>query len=158
METKIFNNNISQLLSFYLNATLEAMLPTKQLREIVNLAPSQVVPIFGMLPAIMGIYNRRGEVLWLVDLACLLGLEPLYSQNYHAVYRVIVFQQESYVVGFVVSQVGHLVLCSESQIQPLTISDLPSQLISCLQGEKKCLNGNNLLLLDGLKIIKLLNQ
>ena len=50
---------ISQFLSFSLTAKLQAMLPTDDLGEIIKIDPRHIVPIFDLLPAIMGVYNHR---------------------------------------------------------------------------------------------------
>ena len=104
---------ISQFLSFFLTSDIQAMLPTEELGEIIKIDPSQIVPVFDLSPAIMGVYNHRGEVLWVVDLALLLELEPLYKQNYYQSYNVLLINKQDRILGLAIRQVGHLVLCKK---------------------------------------------
>ena len=70
-----------QFLRLYLDGETGALLPISQLTEVLNVSYSQVMPIPHMYPWIMGVYNWRGEILWLVDLANLVGITPMYQQG-----------------------------------------------------------------------------
>ncbi|MDJ0681433.1 MAG: chemotaxis protein CheW [Xenococcaceae cyanobacterium MO_167.B52] len=150
--------NISQFLSFFLTSDVQAMLPTEELGEIIKIDPSQIVPVFDLSPAIMGVYNHRGEVLWVVDLALLLELEPLYKQNYYQSYNVLLINKQEKILGLAIRQVGHLVLCKKGQIRRITRQETTSKLSSCLVGEKRNTQGNTILALDGDKIVQLLKH
>jgi positive phototaxis protein PixI len=149
---------ISQFLSFFLTAKVQAMLPTEELGEIIKIDPSHIVPIFDLSPAVMGVYNHRGEVLWIVDVSALLNLEPLYKQNYYYSYNVLLIKRNNQVLGLAVRQVGQLVLCKTGQIRRSSFQDLPPKLAACLVGEKRTAQGENILALDGDRIVQLLNQ
>ena len=151
-------STISQFLSFSLTPKLQAMLPTEDLGEIIKIDPSQIVPIFDLLPAIMGVYNHRGDVLWVVDLALLLDLEPLYKQNYYNSYNVILIKKQHKILGLAVRQVGQLVLCKKGQIRHSPMKNITAKLSLCLVGEKRNTSGNTILTLDGNQIVKLLTS
>ena len=149
---------ISQFLSFFLTSDIQAMLPTEELGEIIKIDPSQIVPVFDLSPAIMGVYNHRGEVLWVVDLALLLELEPLYKQNYYQSYNVLLINKQDKILGLAIRQVGHLVLCKKGQIRRITRQEITGKLSCCLVGEKRNTQGNTILALDGDKIVQLLKH
>ncbi len=149
---------ISQFLSFFLTSDIQAMLLTEELGEIIKIDPSQIVPIFDLSPAIMGVYNHRGEVLWIVDLALLLELEPLYQQNYYQSYNVLLIKKHNKILGLAVRQVGHLVLCKKGQIRCSTRKEITSKLSFCLLGQKRNTQGKTMLALDGERIVQLLNH
>lgn len=149
---------ISQFLSFFLTSDIQAMLLTEELGEIIKIDPSQIVPIFDLSPAIMGVYNHRGEVLWIVDLALLLELEPLYKQNYYQSYNVLLIKKQHKILGLAVRQVGHLVLSKKGQIRSSTKKEITSKLSFCLVGEKRNPQGQTILALDGERIVQLLNH
>lgn len=46
----------------------------QQVTELVNIQIDRVVPMPHLPPAVMGVYNWRGEILWIVDLAMLVGV------------------------------------------------------------------------------------
>ena len=66
-----------QFLRFHLAPDLNAALPVEQMTEVFTVATTKVVPIPHMPPWVIGVYNWRGEILWLVDLGYLLGGTPL---------------------------------------------------------------------------------
>jgi positive phototaxis protein PixI len=154
-----------QSLSFHLTPQVQALLPTLQLAEVINLEASQIVPVFDLPEAVMGICNHRGEVLWIVDLACLLGFDTLASQNCRQFYSVLVIHHMQSHVGVAVRQVGQLVICSAARIQPLPsamVLDMVPKLAFCLKGlyplPDQRTEAKALLVLDGEKILHLLKR
>ena len=138
------------------------MLPTAQISEILTLDLAQIVPMFDLPEAVMGVCNRRGNILWLVDLACLLDLEPLYCQSDRQQCSVIVIQRQQFCIGAAVAQLGQLIVCRPTQIQPFSTQgsaqDPPSKLARCLQSLYRNLDGTRRLILDGEKVLDLLKK
>ena len=151
-------NKDYQFLSFHLTSDLQALILTAQLGEVLTLDANQVVPIFDRPDAVMGICNHRGEVLWVVDLAALLGLETLFAQACRQQHSVMVIHQMQSHVGVAVRQVGQLIRCPASKIQPLppTSINLPPRLAFCLNGLYQTSAQKPFLVLDGEKILDLL--
>jgi positive phototaxis protein PixI len=113
---------VEQFLSIYLEADQQALLPTHQLLEIVKVSLSQITAIAGLAPSIMGIYNWRGDVIWVVDLASLLGYKPLYAQQYEQEKlqdkcHIIFLRSQDNVIGFAVPRVGQMLRCDISTVQ-----------------------------------------
>ncbi len=111
-----------QFLSFYLEADQPALLPTGQLLEIVKVSLSQITAIAGLAPSVMGIYNWRGDVIWVVDLASLLGYKPLYTQQYEQEKlqdkcHIVFLRSQDNIIGFAVPRVGQMLKCDISTIQ-----------------------------------------
>jgi positive phototaxis protein PixI len=139
-----------QFLSFNLTSTIQAMLPTQQLTEILNLSFNQIVPIPDMAAQIMGVCNWRGEVLWLVDLGYLLGSEPLCSRGYQqSTCKAIVVQHQGHALGLVVHQVKQIIWCDLTQVQSLPKTPFSPELSTCLQGYWLTPHNETLLVLDG---------
>lgn len=63
-----------QFLSCSLGSNTQVLLPVVQLVEVFNFSREQITPIPHLPHWIQGVYNWRGEVLWVVHLAQLLGL------------------------------------------------------------------------------------
>ena len=150
---------IQQFLSFSLTQNLQAVVDTSHLSEIFSLDLNQIVPIFHLPEAVMGVFNHRGEVLWIVDLACLLGLDALFVQNYCQACFVLVLQHQRSRVGFAVRHVGQLIGCLPSAIQPLQSAlglTLTAQLLNGLAGWHQSAAGERLLVLDSVKTLDLL--
>jgi positive phototaxis protein PixI len=140
---------IEQFLSFNLTSTIQAMLPTQQLTEILNLSFNQIVPIPDTAAQIMGVCNWRGEVLWLVDLGYLLGSEPLFNQGYRrSTCKAIVVQYQGHSLGLVVNQVKQMIWCDLAQVQAMPDTPFTPELSTCLQGYWLTPQNETLLVLD----------
>jgi positive phototaxis protein PixI len=62
-----------QFLRFQVYPNLMALIEIEVVTELLNILIDRVVPMPHLPPAVMGVYNWRGEILWIVDLAMLLG-------------------------------------------------------------------------------------
>jgi positive phototaxis protein PixI len=73
-----------QFLKFYLQSNLPVVIAIQQgqgsiderVTELMNIPIDRVVPMPHLPSAVMGVYNWRGEILWIADLARLLDLNP----------------------------------------------------------------------------------
>jgi positive phototaxis protein PixI len=146
----------SQFLSFDINAGLRGMLAAELVREVVNWDVQQIVPIFDAPEAVMGVGSYRGDVLWLVDLPCLLGVTPLYHQAGRQHYSIIVLKQKEKMVGLAVAQVGQLLSFETAQIQLEPLPHLPYKLALCLRGAYQASKQSEFLILEPAKLFDLL--
>lgn len=117
-------------LSCHLVPNLTVLLPVQYLTEVVTIPISQVTPIPMMNSWVMGVYNWRGEVLWMVDLGQLLGLSPWYQKGGNlSHHNLLVIRnhdgqasdsgtQERLKLGLVVSQVSDIAVIPKTEIRP----------------------------------------
>jgi positive phototaxis protein PixI len=63
-----------QMLQFQLQTDLRVAIEIDLVMELMNIPLDRVVPMPHLPPAVMGVYNWRGEILWIVDLSRILGL------------------------------------------------------------------------------------
>lgn len=140
-----------QFLSFSLTLDNKAILPTANLVEVFNVDPGLIVPIPDMPPGVMGACNWRGQVLWLVDLAYLLGLGAMFDRDFHyPKHSVLIVRSQGKLLGLAVNEVGRLMQCDPAQFQPVPISLLPQMQVftSCIQGQIIDAEGKSFLALD----------
>lgn len=151
---------IQQYLSFHLTSEHQAMLPTRELSEVLNLDSTQIIPITDMPAAVMGICNHRGEALWLVDLAYLLGLTPLFAQNWRNLNHIsiIIIRENSKLLGLAVYQVDQLSLLNSRELESVLVSNYPQSIAFCLQGYYLTPDGKTRMVLDGKAIFDFLSQ
>lgn len=155
--TSVFSNQslTQQYLSFYLPPDIQALLPTQQLVEILQLSLDQIIPIPDVAPQVMGVCNWRGEVLWLVDLGYLLGFEPLFTLGFHrSSYSVIVVQQLDKTLGLVVDQVAQMLWLDSKQVQSIATTQIPPALSQALQGYYLNPEGKTLLVLESVGLME----
>lgn len=145
-----------QFLIFSLTSELQAMVPTEHLGEVLRCDMDQVVPIFDVHHAVMGVCSKRTEVLWLVDLPYLLELSPPYASGSHQFCNAMIIQQEGQIAGFTVPNIGQLLPCQDSQIRSASLKSFPRQLRRCVSGLYRLPKGLDILILDTAKIFDLL--
>ena len=153
-----------QFLRFHLMPNTTALLPMEQLTEVLTIPNGQIVPIFQMPAWVMGVYNWRGEILWMVDLGHLVGLTPWHQQaNSASVYRAIVLQtdfkqaaasnvQKEW-LGVVVNRVEDIEWCNPDGIQSPPASAVTPELAPFLRGYWLKPSGEILVVIDGQSIV-----
>jgi positive phototaxis protein PixI len=145
-----------QFLRFQLVPDTSVMLPVEQLTEVLNIPYGQITPIPQMSPWVMGVYNWRGEVLWIVDLGYLVGLTPAHQQrSATSTYRALVLHgsgsrhARSQMLGLVVSQVEDIEWCPPDTIQSPPATLVTPNLAPFLWGYWLKGNGEMVMALDG---------
>ncbi|HEY9599298.1 MAG TPA: chemotaxis protein CheW [Cyanophyceae cyanobacterium] len=153
-----------QFLRFHLLPNTTALLPIEQMTEVLTIPRGQIVPIFHMPPWVMGAYNWRGEILWMIDLGHLVGLTPWHQQTTNiSTYTAVVLQTnssrrkgtnvKSEMLGVIVNRVEDIEWCSPDWIQSPPSSTVTPELVPFLRGYWLKSNGDMLVLLDGNAII-----
>lgn len=173
-------------LQITLDGALPLLLPGANLVEIMKLPLGQVVPMFQMAPWVVGIYNWRGDLLWVADGGHFVGLPPWYRQVEAATRHTVVVIKPPYVVpegspdgvnwltdeppltlGLVVSAVNAMVTYPTAALQLLPDLDalpeaiatrLTPDLLPLLQG--CCIDGSGQpqLILNGTAILTAMAQ
>jgi positive phototaxis protein PixI len=138
----------------------------QQVTELLNIPLDRVVPMPHLPPTVMGVYNWRGEILWIVDLAKLLGLNTS-TRNYRSLQPTIVMT--SIVDGDLspggedlsVSTIGLVVdAIAEIEWYSLETTHIPApnhiypELLPWSRGIWQSVTGENLLVLDGQSILE----
>jgi positive phototaxis protein PixI len=165
-----------QFLHFSLEPHTQAMLPIAQLSEVLNVPLGQIVPIPHLPPWVLGVYNWRGEILWMVDLGQLLGLTPWHRQSVtRSSYAVIVLngsgdydpkrplrrqsrQDRNQMLGLVVGEVKDIEWCHPDQIQSAPTASISTALVPYLRGFWVSEPGEMFVVLNGQAVISRLNQ
>ncbi|MEA5471502.1 chemotaxis protein CheW [Spirulina sp. 06S082] len=96
-----------KFLGFQIAIENAALFPVENIQEILQISPAQILAIPDMPEFILGIYNWRGEMLWLIDLDRQLGLGDL-QNSLETSLNVIVAKIENRVLGLVVKRVDEI--------------------------------------------------
>lgn len=149
-----------QFLRCYLVPEALVMLPVAQLIEVLKVPVGQITPIPHLPAWVMGVYNWRGEILWMIDLGHLLGLTPWHQHSVSAYYTATILQtaqnaagSEPQMLGLVVTQVQDIERCDPSQIQSPPSAAVTPELAPFLQGYWLKSSGEMLACLDGNAIL-----
>ncbi|ACB53542.1 putative CheW-like protein [Crocosphaera subtropica ATCC 51142] len=155
-------HQLEQFLRFRLIPDTTLLLPVSQLTEVITIPVGQIVPIPQMPSWVMGVYNWRGEILWMIDLGELLGLTPWQQQpQVTPIYRTIVLHSGAISqnkahrqhLGAVVSGVDDIEWCNPNDIQSPPGSTMTSNLAPFLRGYWLPPHGDMLVVLDGEAIL-----
>ena len=148
-----------QLLRLHLLPDTTALLPVAQLTEVLKIPIGQITPMPHMPDWVMGIYNWRGEILWMIDLGSLAGLLPWYRRAMSAsTYSAIVLDTKSskplstdsgkQTLGLVVNRVEDIEWCNPNSIQSPPSSGGGNGLIPFSRGYWLTSNGEMRTVLD----------
>ena len=143
------DRDIQKFLRFNFSADSTALLPLSTIKEVLNISFNKIHPVPHMAECLLGIYDYRGEILWLADLGEQLGLTP--SINYLNLDRarssmgeialssadtltVIVIQDKEKSLGIVVPKVVDIEIHDTEEIQPASEDLFSPQILPFLQG------------------------
>ncbi|HZG39841.1 MAG TPA: chemotaxis protein CheW [Nodosilinea sp.] len=145
--------SLAPLTDSYLHFSLgrqPALLPTRQVQEAIATAAASITPMPNMPPALLGLINRRSRVLWVVDLALLLGLPTAYPNSQQ--YNLLLLQVGAVTLGLRVSHIEGILSLPPQQMQPPP-THVPPGLVPFLRG---CVlqEGEVLLGLDGEALLR----
>lgn len=131
MDTQILAPQLNQVGDIYVRFQVDlhtsAILSMEYVQEVIIVPVDRITPIPNMPECIIGLLNRRNRVLWVIDLAQLLNLQPVDTnvQQYHIIIiRVgqvplaLIVQEVKGVTRFVADCIQSPVALDASNITP----------------------------------------
>ncbi|MBI4782265.1 MAG: chemotaxis protein CheW [Oscillatoriophycideae cyanobacterium NC_groundwater_1537_Pr4_S-0.65um_50_18] len=148
-----------RFLRFSVSSAETALLPLISIRQVMKVMPHSILPVPDMPSSVLGIYNFRGEMLWLVDLGLQIGFQgvrtlqgnllaqsagaqttaastakPLSGLGQFLGWTAIVIQAQDKSLGLVVPEVIDIESYALGQLQPPAIDLFPSTVLPFIQG------------------------
>jgi positive phototaxis protein PixI len=169
-----------QYLKFLLQPGLMAVIEIERVTELIDLPLDRVVPMPHLPPAVKGIYNWRGEILWIVDLAMLLGVGSDRPPRYRRVQPTIIIgcaddrvgssppsygsarylpatatmeRRQVKTIGVLVDEIVEIEWCQIELIRSVLPDRLHPELGTGVLGMWESTQGENFLVLDGRAIL-----
>jgi len=105
------NDTQMQWATFHLSEELYGI-NVMQVKEVLRL--TEIAPVPGSAPYILGIINLRGNVITVVDTRTLFGLP---RDEYSDSSRIIVIELQDQVIGMLVDAVAEVIYLRQSQIE-----------------------------------------
>lgn len=134
-DTLLGEETRQKFLGFSLGSEDKGLLALEQLAEVLSVAVADILPVPEMPGCVLGIYNWRGTMLWLIDLSHLLDYPPLLQlQRESESLMVIVIQMNGQAMGLVVQHVNDIELHAPANIQPATVDLFPPGLLPFIKG------------------------
>ena len=101
-----------------LEPSFSLIIPLERTAEVLSLQWAELCPIPGINAALLGISNQRGRLLWMVDIAALLGLTTVERViNNPEKSTAIVFTKDELRVAGVVARLKGIATLDHQRIQ-----------------------------------------
>ncbi len=167
-----------QFLRFLLQPGLMALIEIDRVMELVNIPISRVVPMPHLPPAVRGVYNWRGEILWIVDLAVLLAGGREVSRKYRSLQPIVILNSTAATdrfpdrnasrtplaaaamadrpdtaIGVIVEEIVEIEWCDLDLISSTLPTNLDPELSKWMRGMWESPTGENFLVLDAAAIL-----
>ncbi|MBW4563905.1 MAG: chemotaxis protein CheW [Mojavia pulchra JT2-VF2] len=158
LENSLQGNN-QRFLRFPLNGKVNGLLPLADLRGVIQVALTEILPVPQVAEFLLGIMNWRGEAIWILDLAGLLGATHwCRRENVRNSGMAMLVQVQNQTVGLLVEQVNTIEVYDSQERLGISASMLPTRLKSFLQGYFMDAQGSPLMLVDTHAVIQALQS
>jgi positive phototaxis protein PixI len=159
-----------QFLRFSIQPGFMALIEIDRTIELVNMPLSRVVPMPHLPPAVRGVYNWRGDILWIVDLAVLLAGGREVSHKYRSLQPIVILSsapvaertrstpatsdyQADTAIGVIVEEIVEIEWCDLDLISSNLPTNLDPELAKWMRGVWESPTGENFLVLDAAAIL-----
>ncbi|MEL7314185.1 MAG: chemotaxis protein CheW [Cyanobacteria bacterium J06559_3] len=102
-----------------------------QVAETVTISPHSISPAPNMPPTMLGLVNYQNQMLWVTDLARLLGLVT--SPRLGRSCNLVLLRFKHVLLGLRVQEIGEVLTISPTQLQ-VAPAQVPATLVPFLQG------------------------
>lgn len=123
-----------KFLRFSLGPQDSGLLPLEQISEVLRVSVADILPVPEMPSCVLGIYNWRGEMLWLIDLEHLVDCPPLLRQGRLEFLMAMVIQINGQSMGLVVQNVNDIEWHDAEQLQSAAAGLFPPGLLPFVKG------------------------
>lgn len=124
-----------KFLSFSLGNNDKAVIPLQHITEVLQVSLPDICGVPQMPSYVLGIYNWRGEILWLVDLEEMLGYTSLLQgANLLAKMMAIILEIDGKYLGFLVRNLMDIEWLSQGQIKLPSTDCLSAKISDFIQG------------------------
>ena len=126
---------MQKFLRFQLAGEDLCLLPTEGVLQVLQIEMEDILPVPQMPGCVMGVYNWRGDLLWLVDFQHLVGLQPLLSEALNLTNcTTVVVRLNNKLMGLVVDRVEDIEERDLGEMQSGAAGLFSSELLEFLQG------------------------
>ena len=117
--------DVNTYLKFVIDPQTIGLLESEFIQEVLTIKASHIIPVPNKPSCILGILSRRRRVYWAIDLAMLLGLQPL-DQNIR-LYEVILISAQELSLALVVPKIWGVVDIHSNHLEQ-NINSVPATL------------------------------
>lgn len=127
--------NQEKFLSFNLGAKDTAVISLQHITEVLQISLTEICGVPQMPNCVLGIYNWRGEMLWLVDLEAMLGYPPLLQASDSFTKKMaLILENDGKYLGILVQQLKDIEWLDIKEMKEPTIELFYPAMSPFLQG------------------------
>ncbi|BAZ10269.1 purine-binding chemotaxis protein cheW [Calothrix sp. NIES-4071] len=143
-----------KFLTFHLGDKDTAVISLSNITEVLQVSPLEICGVPQMPSCVAGIYNWRGEMLWLIDIENMLGYESL-AKNHNITSKMmaVVVRKEDKYLGLLVRQLMDIESFDRDSLKPANLDLFSHEIASFLEGYFIDLNEKMIISLDAKSII-----
>ncbi|OYQ63356.1 hypothetical protein B9G53_17435 [Pseudanabaena sp. SR411] len=123
--------DVNTCLKFVIDPQTIGLLESEFTQEVLTIKAAHIIPVPNKPSCILGILSRRRRVYWAIDLAMLLGLQPL-DQNIR-LYEVILISAQELSLALVVPKILGVVNIHSDHLEQ-NINSVPATLRPYFKG------------------------
>ncbi len=125
---------IRKFLTFHLCQDTEVMVGVELVLSTLQVPREQIIVIPDMPTWVMGVYNWRGEILWIIDLAQQLDLVDSITVSPSRLKSILILQINDLRMGMAVEQVHDILSSPLRAITSVSTVTAPQALASVVEG------------------------
>lgn len=137
-----------KFLRFQLGEEGIALLPLNVIKQVMQVSVAEILTVPQMPSCVLGIYNWRGEMLWMVDIGKFMGFPNLATSGVDNLMAIAIQIQEQY-LGIVVSQINDIETHDLDRINMPSLGLFSPEILPYLQGYLIGENKEVLMVLNG---------
>ncbi|MEO0946692.1 MAG: chemotaxis protein CheW [Cyanobacteria bacterium J06641_5] len=129
--------DLQKFLRFRIEQEVIGLLPANIVTAIIQIPGDEILPAPQMHPCVMGVYNWRSEIVWMVDLPYLLGYSPTERATDSAVTAnllVAIAKQQERILGLVIPKVEDLIELDVNEVHSPSTELFSGQSFPFLEG------------------------
>ena len=127
--------NKQRFLRFTLNSQIDCLLSLPELKGAIEIMLPKILPVPQVEEYWLGIINWRGEAVWILDLAKLLGAKNWCEGEIPPQSAVAILVGNSQqTIGMLVKQAKNLESYDINEILPISSLTVPGEISPCFQG------------------------
>lgn len=143
-----------KFLTFHLGEKDTAVICLSNITEVLQVSPLEICGVPQMPSCVAGIYNWRGEMLWLIDIESMLGYDSLSrTHNLASKMMAVVIKKESKYLGLLVRQLMDIESLDMDSLKPANLDLFSRDIASYLEGYFINENEQMIISLDAKSII-----